>query len=125
MKRALLVLTTLLCLATPAVAFAYNPLQTACQSGTLTQNSTACDSNGSSNPLTGPNGVLKRVSLIIATLAGIAAVIIIIIAGLQYITSSGDPQKAASARSAIIGAVVGLLIIAASETLIVFIVSKL
>jgi len=124
MKRILLLVATLLCLAAPATALAYNPLDKACQSGVGASDSSACSANGS-DPISGPNGALRKVSLIIATIAGIAAVIIIIIGGLQYITSGGDPQKAAGARNAIIGAAVGLVIIAAAESIIIFVVSKL
>jgi hypothetical protein len=69
--------------------------------------------------------VLKKVSLIMAVISGVVAVIIILLSGFRYITSAGDAQKAASARSAIVGAVVGLVVIAASESIIVFVVSKI
>jgi hypothetical protein len=124
MKRLLLLVTTLLCLAVPATALAYNPLDNACHSGVGAGDSSACSANGK-DPISGPHGALRKVSLIIATIAGVAAVIIIIIGGLQYITSGGDPQKAAGARNAIIGAAVGLVIIVAAESIIVFVVSKL
>jgi hypothetical protein len=124
MKRLLIALTTLFCLLMPASALAYNPLGSACNSSGTAKNSAACAPNGS-DPIAGPNGVLKKASLVIASIAGIAAIIIIIVGGLQYITSDGDPQKAASARSAIIGAGVGLVIIVGSEAIITFVVSKL
>ena len=135
MKRLLLLVTTLLYLAVPATALAFNPLTNAC-TDSKGKPITSVDANGKkvvpsdcstngSDPITGPNGALKKVSLIIATIAGIAAVIIIIVGGLQYITSGGDPQKAAGARSAIIGAAVGLVIIAAAEAIITFVISKL
>lgn len=43
--------------------------------------------------------------------AGIAAIIVIIIAGIMYTTSSGDPGKTKTAREAIIYAVTGLVIV--------------
>jgi hypothetical protein len=124
MKRYLSVFATLLFLLMPATALAYNPLGGACTSGSTTSNSPACADNGTNNPIAGPNGVLKKASLIIATIAGVAAIIIIIIGGFQYITSNGDPQKASSARSSIIGAVVGLVIIASAEGIITCVISK-
>ena len=66
-------------------------------------NSTVCQervsgSNPSSNPLIGPNGLLLKISFIIATIAGIAAVIVIIVSGLRFITSGGDPAKTPRCR---------------------------
>ena len=58
-------------------------------------------------------------------IVGGIAVLIIVIAGFQYITSSGDPQKAANARSAIIYALIGLSVAASAEAIVVFIVGKL
>ena len=122
MKRVLLIVATLLCLSVPAVASAYNPLSGACGAGAGA--SAACSADGS-DPLTGPNGVLKKASLLLGILAGITAVIIIIVSGFRYITANGDAQKAASARSGITGALVGLVIIAASTSIVIFVVSKL
>lgn len=123
MKRLLLVVTTLLCLCVPATALAYNPLHTACDAGGgAKQQSSAC-SAGTSDPITGSHGILRKISTIVAIIAGIAAVIILIAGGLEYVTAAGDPQKAAGARNTIIGAIVGLIIIAAAEGIIVFVLN--
>lgn len=125
MKRLLVIVATLLCLTTPAMAAAAynpNPLSGACGAGGG-GGSAACSADGS-DPLTGPNGVIKKASLLIGIIAGIAAVIIIMFSGFRYITANGDAQKAASARNGIVGAAVGLVIIAASTTIVVFVVSK-
>jgi len=126
MKRLILLLTMLVFPLLPATAFAgYNPLDPACQTDAgAAANSAVCHADGS-DPISGPNGALKKVSLIIATIAGIAAVIIIIVAGLEFVTSAGDPKKAAGARSAIIGSAVGLVIIMAAEGILLFVISKL
>lgn len=109
--------------AAPGMAYAYNPLGSACgTSGGGT--STACSASAS-DPITGSNGVLHRASLLLSIIAGVAAVIVIIISGFRFITSSGDPQKAAGARSALIGAIVGLIIIVLAESLVLFVLSKL
>ena len=107
--------------ATPALA--YNPLAGACGAGSNT--SSACDKSvNGSNPISGTNGVIRKVTSLIAVIAGIAAVIIIIIGGFQYVTSAGDPQKASSARNMILGALVGLVIIVAAQSILLFILSK-
>jgi len=128
MKRwlASLALAVGLMLPAYATASAYNPLTPACSGvkGPAAQ-STTCAPGGNSDPITGPNGIIRKATNILAILAGVAAVIVIIIAGIQYITSNGDPQKAANARTAVIGAVIGLVIIIAAQSIIVFVVSKL
>lgn len=125
MKRLAILVATLFCLLAPSVAFAYNPLDAACNGHDGGKpSSTACSTNGS-DPLTGKNGVFKRISMLLAVLAGATAVIIIIVSGFQYVTANGDAQKAASARNAIIGSLVGLAIIAASTSIVIFVVSKL
>jgi hypothetical protein len=68
--------------------------------------------------------VFKKVSLVISFIAGVAAVIVILVAGVMFVTASGDAAKAANARKTIIGAVIGLVIIAVSEALVIFVVSK-
>lgn len=124
MKRFIAIIAALLCLALPAaVSAAYNPLSAACGSGGGVSGTDSCKAT-TSDPISGPNGALKKVSLLISIIAGVAAVIVIVVGGFMFITSGGDPQKAASARSAVIGAVVGLVIIAAAETIVIFVVSK-
>lgn len=43
--------------------------------------------------------------------AGVVAVIMIVIAGIQYITSSGDPNKAVTAKYAVYYSSIGLVIV--------------
>jgi hypothetical protein len=87
--------------------------------------SAVCQDNGSpTNPLIGPNGLLLKVSAIIALIAGAAAIIVILISGLSFITSGGDPAKAQKARGALIGAIVGLVVIVLAESIIGFVLSK-
>lgn len=127
MKRLVAAFALTVCLMLPGATAlaAYNPLSGACGAGTNT--SSACDpsANGTTNPITGTNGLLKKITSIIALIAGIAAVIVIIIGGFQYITSAGDPQKTSGARSMILGAIVGLVIIVAAESILLFVLSRI
>lgn len=66
----------------------------------------------------GLSDVLKLVVQIISVIAGVAAVIMIIIGGLRYITSGGDSSKVASAKSAIIYAIIGLVIVALAQIIV-------
>lgn len=55
-------------------------------------------------------GSIKNVLNFTFGLLGVIAVIIIIIAAIQYITSGGDSQKVAKAKDTIIYALVGLVV---------------
>ena len=45
---------------------------------------------------------------------GVIAVLVLIYAGIQYITAAGDAEKAEKAKKTIMGAVIGIIIIVAS-----------
>lgn len=72
----------------------------------------------------GLSAVIKLVIQIISVIAGLAAVIMIIIGGLRYITSGGDSSKVASAKGAIIYAIVGLVVVALSQFIVRFVLSE-
>jgi Type IV secretion system pilin len=93
-----------------------NPLNKACQSAAAKQ-SPACKTSGQ-DPISGKNGILYRVSRIFALITAIGAVIVIIVGGLTYVSSGGDTNKANSGRRMIVGAVIGLVIVALAETVL-------
>ena len=55
-------------------------------------------------------GVLKGVVEIISYIAGIIAVAMIIISGIRFITSSGDSAKVATAKTALVYALIGVAV---------------
>jgi len=63
------------------------------------------------------NGVQTAINLVFF-LAGVAAIIYLIWAGIKYITSGGDVKKAGEARQAIINAVIGIAVVIGAYTLI-------
>lgn len=124
MKRLLASFTVALTLLLATVPVsAYSVFGKACGNGGST--SVACTSNSTSNPIVGPNGILKKATVIVATIAGIAAVIVIIISGFQFVTAGGDAQKVARARGILLGAVIGLAIIIIAQGIISFVITKL
>jgi len=109
--------------ATPALA--YNPLDKACSTGDA-KASTACNADTQDDSkITGPNGVIVRVTRIVAAIGGIAAVIMIIVYGVSLITSYGDSSKATSARNGIIAACIGLVVIVLAQAIVVFLISNI
>lgn len=61
-------------------------------------------------PKTDAQSTLTGLLGVVYWLAGIIAVIIIIVAGFMYVTSSGDAAKVTKAKNAILYAVIGLVI---------------
>lgn len=118
-------LTTLLCSLSmmSGLALAANPAYSGVQCSGAAAKSPVCHAS-TSDPLTGNNGVIVKAANIFALVAGIAAVIIIIIAGINFIMSSGDAAKTGRARETIIYAAVGIVVIVLARTIITFIVSR-
>jgi type IV secretory pathway VirB2 component (pilin) len=75
----------------------------------------------------GPNvpGTIKNIIDLLLYLAGMIAVIMIIIAGIRYVTSNGDPQTASKAKNTIIYAVIGLVITILAYAIVNFVLSQL
>lgn len=97
-----------------------NPGATFCQDNTDQQGESPED-----NSLYGPNGVITKVVRLMSLVIGIAAVIMIIVGGIRYVTSSGDPNNTTGAKNTILFAIVGLLIALLAQAIIVFVISKL
>jgi heme O synthase-like polyprenyltransferase len=66
------------------------------------------------------SGILSQVYLI----AGIVAVIMLVWAGIQYITSTGDPGKAKTARQNIVYSLTGLAVIICAYAITNFVTSN-
>ena len=101
-----------------------NPTGVDCSKGSNSQ-SAVCSDNTTNNPIAGPGGWLARITTIVAIVAGIAAVIIIVVGGIRYITSGGDPEKVSSAKRTVTYALVGLVVIVLAQTLITYVVDRL
>ena len=56
---------------------------------------------------------------------GLAAVIIIIVGGIQYMTSSGDAPKVKKAKDTILYGVIGLIICVLSFAIVNFVISNI
>lgn len=88
----------------------------------------ACEGIGLSGASCGrPNSTNPVISLVGATVnvlsvvVGIAAVVMIIVSGFKYITSGGDANKVSSAKSTLIYAVVGIVIVVLSQFIVRFV----
>jgi hypothetical protein len=105
--------------------------------GNETQSAVCADHNTTDNPLTGcpshcGTGVLDNVTNIIAYIAGAAAVIVIIIGAIRFVTSGSDVSVGSridddvlNAKRSVSGALIGLAVIILAKVLIVYVLSKI
>ena len=123
---ALAMLLTVFLMMSPATSLAWDPFgggATNCNDPKQTK-SAVCNSS-KTDPIAGEFGILGKLTNLTAFIAGIAAIIMIIVSGINFMTSSGDAQKIASARSSLINAIIGLVVIVVARSLIIFVIAKL
>ena len=82
-------------------------------------NSTVCASRGDN-----VYNVIRNVINVLLTLVGIIAVIMIIIGGIKYATSNGDPQSVKSAKDTVLYAVIGLVVAICALAIVNFTVDR-
>lgn len=74
------------------------------------------------NPI---NVVIANVIQVIILVAGFAAVIVIMVSGFRYITSSGNPETTNSAKNGILFAIIGLVIAMVAQVIVSFVLRQL
>jgi len=114
-------------LALPTSVGAANVLDPACQGN---PDATICKDNTTTqdldnNSIYGSNGILAKVATILSIIVGVACVIAIIIGGMRYILSGGDSQQAASAKNAILYAIIGLVITLSARGILLFVLRRI
>lgn len=85
------------------------------------------EANGGSPNVTPEKAINSTITNIInvtSALVGVIAVIMIIIAGLRYVTSAGNPEAAKSAKNTILYAIVGLVIVALAQIIVHFVLHQ-
>lgn len=108
------------------VASAWNPFSGVDCSGRAA-NSTVCKDKGGvgTDPIAGSDGIIMAIVNFIAVIGGIAAIIIIVLAGLRFVTAGGSSEDISGARRTIIYAAIGLIVIALARTIVAFIITRL
>lgn len=100
---------------------AQDPLNEVC-TGTAGAESTTCAGRSVNNPV---NYVVANVIRIVLAVTGVAAVVVIIIAGFRYIIASGDPSSIEGAKNAILFAVIGLVVAVTGQVIVAFVIQRL
>lgn len=85
---------------------------------------TKIDADKINIPAISANDVLVGGLNILYTVAGVVAVIAIIIAGFKYVTSMGDSAAVTKAKNTIMYAVVGLVVVIMAFTVTWFIIGR-
>lgn len=107
-----------LMLASPVALAA--PKDDICDGVAVAGGGTGCD------PGDGPTieSVIGTVVKILSYVVGIIAVIMVIIGGIKYVTSSGDSNNVTSAKNTILYALVGLIVAALAQVIVRFVLNK-
>ncbi|MDQ3064757.1 MAG: pilin [bacterium] len=100
---------------------AYDPLGEVCDSGT---NSSEVCQTDASNPISGEGGILLSVVNILSWVVGVASVIMILVGGLKFVTSNGDPNSTASARNTVLYALIGVAVFISSRLIVMFVLNN-
>jgi hypothetical protein len=99
---------------------AANPTSTVC-------NTLGSGSDCATQPTDGVdiNKIIATVINIFSAVIGVVAVIMIMVSGFNYVTSGGDSNKTATARSTLMYAIVGLVIVALAQVIVNFVLNRL
>lgn len=117
------VVVSAILLLTAQTAFAQDPLGAVCTGSGAS--SAACQSRTTDNPLLGANGILTKVVQIVVMITAVASVIMIMVGGFQYITSTGDSAKINKAKDTILYAIIGLVVAVIAQSIVSFVLQRL
>src|SRR5574337_2045056 len=70
------------------------------------------------------NTLIAEIINVISVVAGVVAVIMIIIGGFRYVTSGGTPDKVTGAKNTILYGIIGLIIVALAQVIVRFVLNK-
>lgn len=79
---------------------------------------------GITDPVTNANTAVAGILNTVYAWAGIICVIIIVIAGYLYVTANSNAQQIKRAKDAIVGAVIGLVIIMSAFLITTFVIGR-
>ena len=71
-----------------------------------------------STQLTGTNGLIYNVIQMMLLVAGAVAVLFVIVGGFWYLTSAGNEEQAEKGKTAVVNAIIGIIIIVLSYVVI-------
>lgn len=94
-------------------------------SGTDASETVVCQDVNEQDSETNPIiGVIRSAVTIVSYVTGVAAIILIIVSAIRFITSGGDSGKIAQAKSALVYALIGIAITVLAQAIISFVLNK-
>lgn len=125
-----LIITSLTAAFGMSKVFAIDQYKGLCAAAAQNNNNTApgvCDPSvaNPTNPLSGDDSLLMRVITLITIVAGIVAVVMIIITAVKLILSNGDSAKFNQARTTLIYLGVGIVVLLLAKPIISFILNHI
>lgn len=113
-------------IALPAIAHAAADINNclAQGSGLSVTSGGGCTNPGTAGGTGKINTLITDIINIFSAIVGVISVIMIIVGGFQYITSGGDTGKVGTAKTTIIYAIVGLIVVAFAQFLVQFVLNK-
>lgn len=83
------------------------------------------DCNGDGGVQAQANSIVGTLVNLFSIIVGVAAVVMIIVAGVRFITSSGDPSKVSSAKNTLLYALVGLVLVGAAQMIVHYVLTNI
>ena len=81
--------------------------------------------NKTDAPETGLPALITTISNTILALVGVVAVLFLIVGGVQYITSAGNPDNVGKAKNTILYGIIGVIFAILSYAIVQFVIDKI
>jgi len=107
-----------------AAAAVADPFKDVCKTD---PSSIVCSTNkqATKEPLFGPNSIWTKIINTILIVIGSISVIMVIVGGIRYVVSGGDPKGISSAKDTIIYAMVGIVVAVLAGAIVNFVLARI
>ena len=96
-----------------------------CSQDKQSQSAICSRTSGDPDPIAGSGGILAKATNIVAIVAGAAAIIMILVSSIRFVSSGGDSAKVKRAQDTIIYSLIGIAVIILARSLIIYVIGKL
>lgn len=112
-------------LSTPLAASAVDFIDPACKGeAAVSEYCKQAQSSKGKNAVLGGDGIFVKIMRLMIMISGVISVIMVVIGGIKYVTSNGDPKGAQSAKNTILYAIIGLVLTLLAATIVAFVASR-
>lgn len=114
------IMTMLMPVSAPVMVYAQG-VDAVCEGVSFTDDTGGCDAGDAEGRV---KGIVQFAIRMFQIIIGIISVFVIIMAGLNYITSAGDSAKTKTARDRILYAAIGLVVVVLAEVIVRFVLNR-